>query len=217
MSKPKRTPALCSNHQKQAKPTALVIVPFLVDNRKPLYNRDLGNVASLETLLDTLRERNRDARPHLVDIGTGDRGLETKSGIHDIAVQTEETLRDAVGSGVLVVERGDEGGVVAGRVELVVDSALWEDGSLEFVERADDFLCEAVFEDHACGEGAVDDGQELVAARVDVGRVHAAGGEGGDGGGETHCVEEGEGVDCRGLFLSTEFARRRDGVAEVED
>lgn len=55
---------------------------------------------------------------------------------------------------VFRVERSDEDGLVAVVVELVVDGALGEDGSLEFVEGAGDFgvlACayEAVFEDIA--------------------------------------------------------------------
>lgn len=130
--------------------------------------------------LHALRKVGRDILAKLRDVlpinGLG----ESKRSVDDVRVQAEEVLGDLRGTRVLVVERRNERGRVALVVDLVVDAALREDGALELGEGAGDFgvftgCDEAVLEDVAEVNFAVDHGEELGGAGVDVGCVDAAG------------------------------------------
>ena len=81
-----------------------------------------------------------------------------------------------LGARVGAGEGGDEGGILAGRVELGVQGALREDGHLVLLEPVGNDAG-VVLGHHLRVDGAVDDEVELGAARVRVWRVEAAGAE----------------------------------------
>ena len=136
----------------------------------------------------------------LLDVAAVDGLGESQRSVDHVSVQAEEVLRHLRGTGVLAVERGDEGGGLALVIDLVVDAALREDCALEFLEGAGDFGVfargyEAVFEDVAEVDGAVDDGEELGGAGVNVRGVDAACVEEAEGGADAETGQDGKALD----------------------
>lgn len=144
----------------------------------------------------------------------------------NILIQEEQVLRGLRGAGVLGVQGRKESRRLAVVVELLMDVALWKDGPLESTDVEPDLarerssvlavrVDEAVLEDVAGGQVAPDDGQPLSGARVGMGRIHVAGLEEANGGGDTLFGEDGEGSDV-GELESAALASHR-GFVEVEN
>lgn len=66
-----KTPSLCRNSN-PTNPKSPWTSLQLDSPAQHLHNRDLGNAASLETLLNTLGQRERDGSADFLDICTGD-------------------------------------------------------------------------------------------------------------------------------------------------
>lgn len=103
-------------------------------------------------------------------------GEAAQRGIDNSCIKTEEVLCNLAGARVCRVESGDKSCGLASWVELKMDAALGEDGTLEGSEvRAD--LChggrvfvgneESVLKHEAGLELALDKGEKLGCARVD--------------------------------------------------
>ena len=104
-------------------------------------------------------------------------------------------MRDGACAGVFVAQGGDEDHGLAVVVELEVDRALGKDSALELREGRVLLHGEAVLEDEAgLNVGAVCQDEELRSARVDVGRVEAAGVQEADCGSDSCADERREGV-----------------------
>jgi hypothetical protein len=131
-------------------------------------------VALSQADINVLRQVGRNHLAELLNVLAVDLLGESKSSVDDTSVESEETLRNLVGTRVLGVETSDEYRLFAVVVELEVDAALGKDGALVFLESASDFGVrgggdKAVFEDVAEGEiGAFDEGEEFGGAGVDV-------------------------------------------------
>lgn len=91
-------------------------------------------VAPSQAGINVLGQVGRNELPELLDVLAVDGVGQTKSSIEDVGVESEEVLRDLAGSGILAVERSDESGLFAVVVELEVDGALGEHGTLELVQ-----------------------------------------------------------------------------------
>ena len=148
----------------------------------------------LQAHLDATRQICRKAILKHRDILPIDGTRKAQRRIHHPAVQRKEVLRDLARARVVAVQGRHEDGVVAGGVLLEVDGAHREDGTLEGAHVRRDLGGEVVLEHEARVDLALDDGQELGGARVDVRRVEAAGAEDGDGDGDAEVGDDGEGV-----------------------
>jgi len=101
--------------------------------------------------IHVLSKVGRDSLPELLNVLSIDGVGETKGGVNDVGIQSEEALRNLVGTGVFGVQSSDEGSLLAVVVELEMDGALRKDSAFELVEGTGDFLVlssldEAVFE-----------------------------------------------------------------------
>ena len=158
------------------------------------------NVAFLQARINAERNVGRDLLAESIDILSIKRLRETEGSINNICIQAEKVLGNLAGTRIVRVERSDEGGGLAVGVNLVVDGTHWEDGALELGEFSGDFgvlagFYEAVFQDVAEFDGALDDGEEFGGARVHVWGVHAAGVEEAERSGDTETGENGEGFN----------------------
>ncbi|GJC91475.1 pantothenate transporter liz1 [Colletotrichum higginsianum] len=178
------------------------------------------DAALVQAGVDAEGDVGRDVLAEALEVGAVDGLHAAEGGGDDVRAEVEEGLGDLLDAWVDVVEAGDEDGVLAVRVELLVDGALGEDGHLEGVHGVGDGV-EAVLDDEVGDEAALDDDVELGGAVVDVGRVHAAGAEEGERHGGAVADE---GRECLGRGRGREAALAAGlgagggaGVVEVED
>ena len=142
----------------------------------------LLNAALGKALLDTFGDASWDSGLEIIDISAIDSFSECCS--DDVRAYSEQLVRDLTSSEVFAVERSDEDGWVAGRVELRVDGALVEWLHLELVDGVLDntataggiagLVEDAILGNHLGLEDALGDDLELGGAGVDVGSVEAA-------------------------------------------
>jgi hypothetical protein len=185
-----------------------------VEQRNHLVSA-LLDVALGEALVDADSQVGGDGSAELLDVLAIEGAGEAEGGVDDVLVEAEEVLGDLAGTGVGLVEGRDEGGRLAVVVDLVVDGADGEDGALELLQRRRNLHGEAVLEDEAGIDGALDDSEELSGARVGVRGVDAAGSEEGDGRGDIEIGQDGEVGDVGSLDSA---AGRLGGVVvEVKD
>lgn len=190
--------------------------------------KDLVKVALRVALDAALVQAGVDAKSNVGrDVLTEALKVSTVNGLHaakssrdDIRAEVEEGLGNLLDARVDVVEAGDEDGILAVGVELLVDRALGKDGHLVRLHGVGDGA-EAVLDDKISDEAALHDHIELGGAVVDVGRVHAAGAEEAEGHGGAVADEGREGLRRGGGGEATLAAGLGAlggaGVIEVED
>lgn len=165
--------------------------------------------AAVSTLLDDDGKVGRDVVPEFVQLRSIDGVSIAKGSQNDIIRHVgEEVAGDLGTAGVGAIKGRGEESRLAGRVELEVRLALGEQHALEVGQRsvdlrdgapdggvlADDAAEAAVveLEDEAADELTLDDGEELVSARVRVRDVEAAGVDETDSHGNVRADEGGE-------------------------
>lgn len=137
----------------------------------------------------------------LVNVLSVDLLGESKGSVDDLGVEVEEALSNLVGTGVLIVQSCDEDGLFTVVVELEVDGALRENSALELLQTTGDLRVvlaryEAVLEDVAeLDVLAVDNGQKLGSARVNVRSVDSAWLQEAEGGGDAQTGKDWEAID----------------------
>ena len=129
-------------------------------------------------------------------------------------------MHDGARAGIFVAQGRDEDRRFAVVVELEVDGALGEDGTLELGEGRVLLHGEAVLEDEAgLDVGPVCQDEELGGTGVDVGRVQAASVQEADCGGDAGANERGEGVRLgeNDFAASAGLDTRIGAKVEIED
>lgn len=131
------------------------------------------DAALLEAGVDALCDVGRNVLAEALNVLAVKRSDAAQSGADHSRVEAEEGLGNLLNAGVRIIEASYKDGLVAVRVELLVNGALREDGHLVERESVGD-RGEAVL-DHKVGDKAtLDDNVELGGPVVDVSRIHAA-------------------------------------------
>jgi hypothetical protein len=149
------------------------------------------NAATLGTALHLLGEGSRDDSPKCINARSIQqlRVTTDRSNQRLIRHDGEEVAGNLRPARVEVIESGRKDSWLAGRVELEVHLSLREQHAAVVLQRGVDlanralgvvavdvtFLAGVLLENEAADQAALDDGQELVGARVQVRRVEAAG------------------------------------------
>jgi len=178
--------------------------------------RGLGaplEVAFLEAPVDTDGQVVRDVTGDINNLLKAD---VSKSGINDIGWETEESLSDLTGTGVLVAKSGDEGERITPGVDLVMDRTLGEKGSLAWSQGVDDETSPVLF-DEPCFHIALDEIKELGRSGMGVGGVHSARLHVNDSHSQAVREERGEISDIGESQVSASTRRGTDSCSEVEN
>lgn len=133
----------------------------------------LRNIAPSQALLYAQGDIGRDHCLELVDVGSRQGLLATKSGLDDISGQLHECVQCLLRACIFIVETCDEYRGCTQWVELHVERALREHRHLIKRGVSHD-SADAIFEDHGGGKCALHDNVELCAARVCMRGIHPA-------------------------------------------
>lgn len=169
----------------------VMVVRLLVGKEEVIALGIALNAALLEAAVNALGDVLGDVLAERLEVLAVERGDAAEGRANHSGVEVEEGLSDLLDTRVHVVKSSDENGILAVRIELLVDSALREDGHLVERESVGDRL-KPVLDDEVGNEAALDDDVELGGAIVDVGSVHAARTEEAEGHGSAVSDERGE-------------------------
>lgn len=194
---PKKTPLLCWNHEAKC----LFPIRPIVLIRYNVIRLDLvASVAPLKAVVNLLCQVGWDGLAELLNVLSVNGVRETKSSIDNIGVEGEETLGNLVGTWVLAVECGNKGGGLTVVVELKVDGAHGEYGSLKLVHLAGNLRVlsganKAVLQDISELDASIGYSQKFCSSWVNVGSVDATLVEEADGCRDAKASEDRECLD----------------------
>lgn len=142
---------------------------------------------------------------------------ESQRGIYHGAFQHEEAGNDITPARIITVQCSDKGGVVAGRVVLIMNAALWENRPLVEPQLSVDDAVETILHDKAGLELALHDDQELVSAGMQVRYVETTRLKEGDRTRDANSLEDREVGDSAEEDRTALCTCRRFLVIEIED
>jgi len=133
--------------------------------------------------------------PPSVDVSSTNRLRESQRSVNDVRRKHPEARSNIAATWILTAERGDEYSGRARRILLVMDATHRENRCLKLPQLGLYLRVEAELLHETCVENALDDGQDLVRTRMQMGDVEAAGLDEGHGTGDAELLEDGEVVN----------------------
>ena len=131
------------------------------------------DTAALQAGIDAESNISRDVLAEAFNVLAVQAGDAAEGRADNSWVETEEGLSDLLDAGILVVEPGDEDSILTVWVELLVDSALREDGHLVERERVGDWR-DPVLNDELSHKPATHNDVELGCPIMNVCCIHTA-------------------------------------------